>query len=62
MSGIENILRRKATKASDADFRDEPESDPDRLTKIDVRNIVFFYGTAAVIFGNMLYDWAKSFH
>lgn len=46
----------------DVNLRAETRNDPDKLTKIDVRNIVFFYGTAAVLIGNMLYDWAKSFH
>lgn len=60
MSETEKVWQQKKRELSNTNLSDETR-DPDKLTKIDVRNIVFFYGTAAVIFGNMLYDWAKSF-
>lgn len=61
MSEIGKLWRRDEKKMPDASPRSETRDDPDKLTKIDVRNIVFYYGTAAVVLGNLLYDWAKSF-
>lgn len=39
----------------------EQDHNAEKLTKTDVRNIVFYYGLSAVVLGNLLYDWIKSF-
>jgi len=36
------------------------KTEPDALTKNELARIVFWYGTTAVVFGNLLYDWVRS--